>query len=460
MVPSNFPGASHFWRPRSNTFPWGQFLIVLLLWVVICVISRQPGALALPQFLVLSAIMMLCTAWALWGFYQRQRYIDFRWILLSAVVLRLVSLIGEPLFEDDYWRYLWDGFQTATTHDPYTLAPEYFFDVDVPELFEPVLSLINYPNVATVYGPVSQWLFAVGYWLAPAEIWPLQLLAGLADLLVLVMLYRLGAGNALLLYAWSPLLLKEFSLTAHPDIYAVLGMMISVYAVYKNRALVAGVALALAVGSKVFAILALPYLLTRARSVSLWLWFSVGFVGSLALITAAFGSLRIWVPEGLVAMADSWLFNAPLYLLAVGFIDFTLTKWLLLLLFVLYGGISCLRRLLRPAETRHGTTGGSIESHQWVHSRAAFRGDWLFGLFLLCLPVLNPWYVAWLLPFAVLYPRWWSWTASYAVLLSYWYGVYIGGASEHPPLTVVVLEYSLIVLVALTAFVAKLVYRR
>ncbi len=443
----NLPGLSQFQRLSERTVFVGAFLTVLLLWTLVCVLSRNPGALALVQYLVIAAIMMVCTLGVIWRYQTGQCTLAFRWILLSAIVLRLVSLIGEPLFEDDYWRYLWDGFQMATTSDPYTLAPEAFFDVDVPAAFEPILSSINYPNVATVYGPVSQWLFAIGYLVAPAEVWPLQLMTGIADVLVLVILFKLGAGKALLLYAWSPLLLKEFSLTAHPDIYGVLGLMLAVYAAFKHRPVLSGVVLALAIGSKVFAILALPYLLTRGWGYRSWLGFIVGFSACLIAITLQFGTVTIWVPEGLLAMADSWLFNAPVYLLLLPWLDFTSIKWLLLSLFVVYGLVTGVRRLQYTASERHA----SPVVGSWAASVAAFRGDWLFGLFLLCLPVLNPWYIAWVLPFAVLYPRWWSWTASYAVLLSYWYGDYSGQATTYPDTLVVLLEVLLVVLLPLVS---------
>ncbi len=431
--------------------PVVSFLTALALWTAICFISRAPDAMALKLFLLFSAGMMLCALTVLWHYKGQDRSIAFRWIVFSAILLRLVSIVGDPLFEDDHFRYLWDGYQTATTNDPYTLAPEYFFDAEVPEAFEPILSLINYPDVATVYGPVVQWLFAAGYLVAPAEIWPLQLMASLADLLVLVILFKLGAGNALILYAWSPLLLKEFSLTAHPDIYGVLGLMLSIYAVHRKRALLGGVALALALGSKVFAILALPYLLTRVWSIRFWTFFMLAFLTCIAAITAAFGTVKIWVPEGLLAMADSWFFNAPLYLLLLNFLQFQNIKGLLLLLFVLYGIAVFCKRLIR---TYH-QDGESLAKQSWVESPAAFRGDCLYALFLLALPVLNPWYVVWIMPFAVLFPRYWSWTASYAVLLSYWYGSNIGGvATALQPLStrIILVEYSMVLVVPMAAW--------
>jgi len=172
-------------------------VLVMACWVAVCIMSQRPGIYALGFFLSAAAIMLFATIVVVRRYHLAGQRIPFLWIFLSAALLRLVSLIGVPLFEDDYFRYLWDGFQTVTTQDPYTLAPAVFFDRDVPEIFEPILSLINYPEIATVYGPVTEWFFALGYLLSPGQVWPLQLFAGMADLAVLWLLYRLGAGNAL-----------------------------------------------------------------------------------------------------------------------------------------------------------------------------------------------------------------------------------------------------------------------
>ena len=428
-------------------------VLVLLCWAVICVISREPTANALINFLSLSAVMVVASATVVWRYHRAGMRIPFLWILLSAALLRLFALGGEPLFEDDQFRYLWDGYQTVTTQDPYTLAPAEFFDRDVPEKFEPILSLINYPDIATVYGPVAQWVFALGYLTDAAKLWPLQLFGGLADLLILVLLFRLGAGNALLLYAWSPLLLKEFALTAHPDVYAILGVIASVILLKRQHIILAGIALGLAFGAKVFAVLALPYLLSGYWSLKNWVLLIASFLVTLLCITFWFGSAQIWAPEGLRAMADSWLFNAGLYLVLLNYLDFQTIKILLLSAFTAYVAVTCVLRLMRARENRMPAPANTTN---WSASVHGFRGDWVFVLFLMALPVINPWYVAWVLPFATLYPRWWSWSLSYCCLISYWYGTYSGateGVSLQLAPVVVAVEYLAIVAIPLIAVI-------
>ena len=80
---------------------------------------------------------------------------------------------------------------------------------------------------------------------------------------------------------------------------------------------------------------------------------------------------------------------------------------------------------------------------------AIVRGDWLYGVLLAFWPVVNPWYLLWLLPFAAIRPSVWAWTASVVVLLSYITGLNLNDMDLHPfahPSWVRPLEYGLILL--------------
>ena len=152
-------------------------------------------------------------------------------------------------------------------------------------------------------------------------------------------------------------------------------------------------------------------------------------------------------------MADSWLFNAGLYLVLLNYLDFQTIKILLLSAFTAYVAVTCVLRLMRARENRMPAPANTTN---WSASVHGFRGDWVFVLFLMALPVINPWYVAWVLPFATLYPRWWSWSLSYCCLISYWYGTYSGateGVSLQLAPVVVAVEYLTIVAIPLIAVI-------
>ena len=48
-------------------------------------------------------------------------------IIGYALAVRIVAALALPVYEDDGARYLWDGWQLSTGHDPYAVAPEAFF---------------------------------------------------------------------------------------------------------------------------------------------------------------------------------------------------------------------------------------------------------------------------------------------------------------------------------------------
>ncbi|MGI9319600.1 MAG: hypothetical protein ACR2QW_19885 [bacterium] len=428
-----FPGL----RPAHLLAVAGASCLLIYGWLAW--LSRQDQPVDLSLFLLAALICAGLGLIVVWGYSKQQLQIPFFWILISAILFRAAGVFGEPLFEDDFYRYLWDGYRTALSGDPYSFPPSHYFaSENVPIIFEPILSKINYPDVATVYGPVCQWIFAAAYTIAPGQIWPLQLFAAMADIGILLLLRFLTQHNALLLYAWSPLLIKEFAFTAHPDVLAVFMVMVAIWLRCFERAWLVGVFLGLAIGIKVFAIVLVPFLLLFRGDFKRSAAAATALLFTLLLITLWFGTFVIWVPEGLRVMAESWLFNAPVYILLTTFLPFNMVKTILLVLFFGFAARLLYQQYQAP---------GFEAKNPAAFVPSMMRADLLFGAFLLCTPVLNPWYLIWILPFAVLHPSRWAWTASVAVLLSYVTALSGGDPSTEIyrlPNAILILEFGLI----------------
>ena len=383
--------------------------------------SQHYGDANLIQMMSVCGISMLLCTLVWWHHYRQNIEISIPLLLGFAVVFRVIGLFSFPLLEDDIYRYLWDGRQTVETGNPYLFPPSDYFDSDnISDRFEDILNGINYPNIATVYGPLCQWIFALSYLIAPGEIWPLQLIFTLADMAIILALLKLARPNSVLLYAWSPLLIKEFAFTAHPDVFGAMLLVFALLAYRKGLATLVGVLMAGATAVKVFPILILPFLLGfKWRG---WLAFIITAIS----ISLPFGITQAWLPEGLKVMGGNWYFNSPLY---IGYIRLTpngysadIIKYVLLGLLALGSGLYLLKTLI-----------GFIQS-KWPDRLP--RGDLLFGAFFLCLPALNPWYFVWMLPFAVLRPSLTAWVASFMVLMSYASGINLNSltyrAYQHP----------------------------
>jgi len=405
-------------------------------------------------FIALSMVPALLSMLLVHQFTRFDKTIPFAWILITAVLFRVSGVLGLPLFEDDYFRYLWDGYQTLASGDPYSLPPSAFFtDDSVPLVFEEILSAINYPDIATVYGPVNQWIFAAAAWLSSGSVNPLQLVAAIADLCILLLLGSMvstvASRNCLLLYAWCPLLIKEFALTAHPDVFAICLSLAACKVAQSGESagygFVAGCLLGLAIGAKVFAVLLAPFLILRPYAITKSVAASAGLVMAIALLTLSFGSIDIWLPEGLKAMAGSWMFNAPLYHLLIPLAGFSVLKLLLLAGFGLVFFVIWLPTWRNKSKTATESPGLPLML--------------IYSAFLLMLPVLNPWYWPWILPFAVLSSikriYLWPWVGAMVMMLAYWTPFNRGlltttAESPHELTTVVIIiEFGLLLLAAL-----------
>ena len=340
----------------------------------------------------------------------------FKPVFILAISTYLLALLGQPILEDDHYRYLWDAFRFASDGTPYQAAPSAFFDdPTVPLNFQAILNFINYPDIPTIYGPVLQSLFLTGYVIAPGKVEAIQGLNSIIVLATLVLLAYCGARPRwLLLYAISPLVIKEAIITAHPD--ALAGFLaLGAFAVGAQRlSWIAGGLLGLAIASKISIVLLLPFLWTRGR------WRAV----TATALTLAASYLPFLIMSGsdmgtLLQFAQNWHFNPLLYAMLEWFTGPFAGR--------LLAGIAIMLVAI---------------GLYWHDARAKINrpkippADYVLGTLLLFSPVVNPWYLLWLLPFAVLRPSRTALTATFLLPLSYWNGTHTtawaGGAFDIP----------------------------
>jgi hypothetical protein len=391
----------------------------MVAYIVLAWFSLRPELLSLTIYYGLLGICLFATLLVFIG--VDEKTITPTRLLLWAACFRLIGLAGDPLWEDDFFRYLWDGYRFYETGSPYGIAPSMFFgDGNIPAQFYSLLAQINYPDVPTIYGPTLQYSFLLGHLIAPAQVWGLQALYALADMAMILLLLRLASARWVLLYAWSPLVIKELAFTAHPDGLGAMLMLLALYCRQQQQFAVSVTVLALSVGAKVFALLMVPFILWRLAFHYWAVFVSVLFVLYLPFLVHGTSDMA-----GLIVFARDWQFNSSSYALMREWFEPQALKLILGAVFiVIYAGLFW---------RHHKENGWKIP-----------RGDIVFGFFLLISPVVNAWYLLWLLPFAVLYPALWSWTFSVTVLLSYSVGINLNStevAAFEIPLWILLLEY-------------------
>ncbi len=417
----------------SKRYVDGVGLWCVLGYAGLAFLARQPGEPDLRAFFLLVAWTGLPVFGLFFHFWKTGAPFPVGRLLVWAAAFRLCGLVGGPFYEDDFYRYLWDGYRFAVAGTPYGASPEEFFvDPAVPALFQGVLDGVNYPELPTIYAPVTQVVFLVAYWIKPAGVAALQAILIAVDLATVFFLLRLAPARNVLLYAWCPLVVKEIAFTAHPDGVGVCLLLAAIVLARHRRWWIASGLLGLAVATKTFALVLAPLILVRAR-LRHWLLFAA---------TAAAVYLPFVVLGGtdllsLQVFARDWEFNSAVF--------------------------GLLKTIVPPFEAR--ILLGLVLAVFWTvyvlhYARAGAqgipRGDWLFGVLLALSPVINPWYLLWLLPFAVVFPSFWAWTASMAVLLSYITGLNLADYTLQPyeqPVWARGLEFGLILL-ALAADVA------
>ncbi len=247
----------------------------------------------------------------------------------AALLYRLILLPTPPIQEVDIYRYLWDGIVVSHGINPFCYPPQAVREARLGEVGDPqlarlvqvrdadphvltLLARIHYAELPSVYPPVSQAVFAAAARTAPTQasiaqrililkIWLLgfDLATGA---LVLMLLRETGRPPGMfLLYAWCPLVLKEFCNSGHLDAIAVflttLAMWFAVRSAASGRgraggeaqdagrepdsssgrrgcyALAGGLVLALAVGAKLYPVWLFPLFAALVLRHLGWRWF-------------------------------------------------------------------------------------------------------------------------------------------------------------------------------------------
>ena len=301
------------------------------------------GMLALTACALLLSGRWYLLAWlpfaaGAWLVLRLPRRAAFVLILLGSAVLPLLAAASPPNSSDDTYRYVWDGRVQLAGIDPYRYPPT------APELrglrddflWPPTSSwctdsgctLINRPDVHTIYPPVAEAVFTTVAALSPAgaRTHPMQwTTAAFAFTVTLFLWYGLSTGGTnprrAVLWAWCPLVALEAGNNAHIDVVAVLLAAVALWLLARagtgRASAIGGAVLGLAIATKLTPALLLPAVL-RKRPIAVVL----GVAGAV---------VAVYLPH-LVAVGPAVLGYLPGYLHEEGFANgdrFALLSWFL-----------------------------------------------------------------------------------------------------------------------------------
>lgn len=305
----------------------------------------------------------------------------------------IVLCFTEPLFENDHFRYIWEGRVLFNGYNPYTTPPN-------SDLLDHIIfskrDFIGFPSLSSIYPPLGLLNYALIGWMNYE--WAMITLQIQNALLILLFLKFINYHHYLLYFF--PFLQKEFINAVHLDLLAVTPMLwFLVKTNFKTKATAVVVSA-----------------LIKLNSIFIWSayikknsWKKAITGGTISLLfvvpylfftsqgsgAAAFRRDWLWSP-GFLTYWEA-IFNSPL--LNGRYIGFAIFL------------VVILARIIKSFN--------SINREDTLDSIIlTFSALFFFS------PVFNPWYLIWLLPFAITRENIWALIYIFLSCLSYHYWTY------------------------------------
>ena len=332
-------------------------------------------------------------------------------LIIFAIGLGFRALFfgSTPIYEDDWNRYLWDGYTAVQGINPYFYSPEQIqyapagSDDDLSKLSQlsanngNFVTRINSPEYTTIYPPLAIAVFALASVIDPLNLDVLRVLFWLSEALTMFLMVKALSvfGRSplwMVLYALNPLIIYAGINAAHMDVL-LLPFLLACLILIKTRPCWASVALSCAAAVKIWPLLLAPVLfrswLTRPKTYIASAIFTAGL--SLALLIPLL--LALGGASGTTAYAASWQRNTYLFPLIDQAIGLTTGRWSTsarIVIALLCIGLS-LWLGLKPLLNRHHPPAllNALPQHLLL----------LTLVFFLLSPTGFPWYLIWLFAF-------------------------------------------------------------
>jgi hypothetical protein len=313
---------------------------------------------------------------------------------IHIFIIGLFFIGSEPTFENDHYRYLWEGKVIKEGFNPYKLPPK---SKQLKHIEYAKKKDISYAHLTSIYPPLSQTLFVA---LSPFEYKTAFIILQLLGLSMLIyILFNLFRDNNRYLVFILPFLYKEFVQAVHIDILAFFVLVLC----FKKSHYFKGIFLAFQV--KILSIICLPFLILKGIFRDRTILYKTLGVIALIIVTLYLYPIKVGgYQSGASAYIEYWSWNSVLGLAFIEFgIDSLASRLILLGLF----SLSYLYLVILYIKNDFKKT--------FVMSGIAFQ------FLLLFTPVLHPWYMFWPVMFMRV-NRWYYYFLASSVMAYYPYG--------------------------------------
>ncbi|WP_258103759.1 glycosyltransferase 87 family protein [Marinoscillum sp. MHG1-6] len=343
-----------------------------------------------------------------------------------GLLIRFILFFSLPSLSDDIYRFLWDGYLSASGLDPFGDTPSMVMQhtTGIIGVDNALFQQLNSPDYFTVYPPLNQIIFWIGVktggesWLLATNIIRCVLLA--ADLLTFYALKKLltikgKSPNLSYWYFLNPLVILEMAGNVHFEGLMIMFLILGLGLLEKNKNLFGSLSMGLAIGTKLIPLIFIPTLLFRYD------WKKSVLISGISLSVGLMTLLPVFLSKDLQNMGTSlglyfqhFEFNASFYYLfrEIGF----MIKG--------YNIIGTLGPILSII------SGAAILLISWFAGQRKWEVSqiWLIILFIYLsfTTTIHPWYVLPLIPLGILSGYYFPIAWSMLIFMSY-FGYQITG---------------------------------
>ena len=256
--------------------------------------------------------------------------LNFKFLSILAVGLRLLFLISTPNLSQDFYRFIWDGRMIIAGFNPYLFTPESFIIKDIFPIHQ-ALELYNGMGVLngshfTNYPPLNQLCFVIAGLISGKSILGsvvvMRLIIILADLGTLYfgkkLLQKLNIPiHHIFLYILNPFVIIELTGNLHFEGVMIFFLIWTIYLLHLNKWKLAALALACSISIKLIPLIFLPLLFKNLHWKKSIIFYMIVFAAAaltflpfvtIEFITNYYETVGLWFQR--------FEFNASLYYIA------------------------------------------------------------------------------------------------------------------------------------------------
>lgn len=323
----------------------------------------------IAQFYILGWTIFLAAT-----FFLSKYLPTIKWKFLPTLLCLLPILGTEPLFENDQYRYLWEGKVMSAGFNPYKAPPAspILDDINFPER-----PLVGYNKLTSPYSPLTVAFFSLFSPLTYTQaVFVIQLLN---CLFVALILHYLQGIKTLASLPIMGIFCKEFSQSIHMELLAVVPLLLAIVFLEKKKTNLSYLFFMISTLFKINGFLLFPWFLGRAyqegkiRAAIPWL-----LIMFASLFINFFGPLSLHESNGFYNFMKHWTWHPGALSIFLTVFEMKTARILTDVLWIL---------------TLCGL-GLTFLRHRWQGFKAAY---FIFILTAFLRPTFNSWYTAWFL---------------------------------------------------------------